>query len=114
MYNKELTEYIQKEYEANPTRFTVDRLAEELEKSPRSVISKLSSMGVYKKPEKTNKAGLPVELKKDLTKEIGELFGLEIPSLAKAEREELRILRNAIRDPINLRAILVDLENPGV
>ncbi|MAX04764.1 MAG: hypothetical protein CL883_05525 [Dehalococcoidia bacterium] len=107
-YDEETTEHIKKEYEADPTRATVDRLAAELEVSPRSVIGKLASMGVYQAPKRVRKDGKKVELKRDLAAEIGEFFGLELPSLEKAEREELRSLRDAIRDPLNLKALLVD------
>lgn len=107
-YTDEITERVVSEYESDPSRATVDRLAAELEVSARSVIGKLASLGVYRKPEKLNKAGMPVELKRDLTREIGEFFGLELPSLEKAEREELRQLRDAIRNPLNLKALLVD------
>ena len=110
MYDEVKTAYLEKEYTADPTRATVDRLAEELEVSSRSVIGKLVSMGIYQAPQRVRKDGKPVELKRDLAKEIGEFFGLELPSLEKAEREELRSLRDAIKDPLNLRAILVDLE----
>ena len=111
MYSEDQVKYMQKEYTETPTRDTVDRLAEELEVSPRSVIGKLVSMGVYQAPRRVRKDGKPVELKRDLAAEIGEFFGLEIPSLEKAEREELRSLRDALRNPDNLRALLVDLEN---
>ena len=110
VYDDETTEHIQKEYEADPTRATVDRLAAELEVSPRSVIGKLASMGVYQAPKRVRKDGKKVELKRDLAAEIGELFGLELPSLEKAEREELRSLRDAIKNKGNLQAIIVDLE----
>lgn len=110
-YTDEQTEYIRAEYNSDPTRATVDRLAEEHGVTSRSIIGKLVSMGIYKTPQRTNKLGLPVELKRDLTKEIGEFFGLELPSLEKAEREELRQLRDAIRNPLNLRALLIDLED---
>lgn len=109
-YTEEQTEYISAEYTADPTRATVDRLAEEHNVSSRSIIGKLVSLGVYQTPQRTNKLGLPVELKRDLAKEIGDFFGLELPSLIKAEREELRSLRDAIRNPDNLKALLVDLD----
>ena len=111
-YTDERTQYLQQEYENEPTRETVDRLAEEFEVSFRSIIGKLTSMGIYQKPQRLNKAGMPVELKRDLCKEIGDMFGLELPSLVKAEREDLRQLRDALLVPENLRAILVDLEDP--
>jgi hypothetical protein len=111
MYDEATTKRLQEEYEAEPTRATVDRLAEELEVSPRSIIGKLASMGVYRAQKKTRKDGKPVELKKDLAAEIGDMFGLEIPSLVKAEREDLRSLRDAIKNPLNLRALLVDFDD---
>lgn len=110
MYSPEQEAYLKVEYETNPCRETVDRLAEELSVSPRSVIGKLVSLKIYKAPRRVRKDGLPVELKRDLGKEIGDFFGLELPSLQKAEREDLRMLRDAIRDPLNLRALLVDLD----
>lgn len=109
-YTPEHTKYLEREYSQEPNRATVDRIAEELQVSPRSVIGKLVSIGIYKTPRKLNKQGLPVELKRELTKEICELLGIEAPSLEKAEREQLRNLRDALKNPLNLRAILVDLE----
>ena len=108
-YTDEKTAYLKKEYEADPSRATVDRLAEEYGVSFRSIIGKLTSMGIYQKPQRLNKAGMPVELKKDLSKEIGDMFGLELPSLVKAEREDLQMLRDALLVPENLEALLVDL-----
>ena len=108
-YTEEKTEYLRREYETDPSRATVDRLAEEYGVSFRSIIGKLTSMGIYQKPQRLNKAGMPVELKKDLSKEIGDMFGLELPSLVKAEREDLRMLRDALLVPENLEALLVDL-----
>lgn len=110
MYTKENEAYLRDEYVMSPTRETVDRIAEELQVSPRSVIGKLVSMKVYQAPKRIRKDGKPVEIKRDLAKEIGEMFGLELPSLTKAEREELRALRDALIDPLNLKALLTDLE----
>ena len=108
-YDEKTEAYLRKEYESDPQRATVDRLAEELEVSPRSIIGKLSSMKIYQAPKRIRKDGKPIELKRDLANEIGEMFGLELPSLEKAEREQLRSLRDAIKNPLNLRALLVDL-----
>lgn len=110
MYDKKKEEYLETEYLAAPNRETVDRLAEELEVSPRSVIGKLVSMKIYQAPKRARKDGKPVELKRDLAKEIGDMFGLAVPSLEKSEREELRALRDALCDPLNLKALLVDME----
>lgn len=109
-YTKEETEYILNEYSSNPTRETVDRLAEELNKSARMIIAKLSNAGVYKPPKKLTKSGDPVVRKQDLAKEIGEWFGIEVPSLANAAKLELMALYKALSNPDFVRAHLVDLE----
>lgn len=102
-------EDIQKLREYDGTRESVIRLSVELNKSPKSVEGKLVALGIYKKPPKLTKAGKPVELKRDIQKDINDAFGLNLETLVKVEREELRILRDAIMNPLNLRALLVDL-----
>jgi hypothetical protein len=110
-YTPELTELIISEYSNDPTRATVDRLAEEHGKSARSIIAKLSSAGVYKAPERVTKSGEPIVRKEELAKEIGEWFGLEVPTLAKAAKLELINLHKALSNPDFIRAHLVDLES---
>jgi hypothetical protein len=109
-YTKETTAYIIAEYEADPTRATVDRLAEELNKNPRSIIAKLSSAGVYKVAPKLSKTGDPIVRKEDLAKEIGQWFGIEVPTIAKAGKLELIQLHKALSNPDYVRAHLIDLE----
>ena len=48
------------QYTANPTRETVDALADELGKTTRSIIAKLSREGVYIAQPRTTKSGEPV------------------------------------------------------
>lgn len=110
-YTDEELELIQSEYSANPTRQTVDILADQLNKPFRSIIAKLTAMGIYQPPARTSKTGDPVVRKEDLAKEIGEWFGIEVPTLAKTGKLELIKLHKALSDPLNLRALLVDLEN---
>lgn len=110
-YTEELTQLIIAEYSADPTRETVDRLSEEHNKSVRSIIAKLSSAGVYQAPPRLSKTGDPIVRKEDLVKEIGDWFGLEIPSLAKAGKLDLQRLYNALSNPDYVRAHLVDLED---
>ena len=45
-YTDEQTKYMVDEYTNKPTRITVERLAKELDKTPKSVIGKLSREGV--------------------------------------------------------------------
>jgi hypothetical protein len=109
-YTEELTQLIIDEYEADPTRATVDRLAEEHNKSTRSIIAKLSSAGVYQAPPRLSKSGEPITRKEDLVKEIGDWFGIEVPSLAKAGKLDLQRLYKALSNPDFVRAHLIDLE----
>lgn len=110
MYTEEMTQLIIEEYVADPTRETVDRLAIELNKSPRAIIAKLSNAGVYIKPPRVSKSGDPITRKDELAADIGKWLGIEVPSLAKAGKLELMRLHKALSDPINVRAHLIDLE----
>lgn len=109
-YTEELTQLIIDEYTADPTRATVDRLAEEHNKSVRSIIAKLASAGVYQAPPRLSKTGEPIVRKEDLVKDIGEWLGIEIASLAKAGKLDLQSLHKALNNPDIVRAHLVDLE----
>ena len=79
-------------YEANPTRDTVDMLAEKLGKNARSVIAKLSREGVYKAQPRVTKAGEPVVLKGELVARIETALGITIPSIVKATKADLQTL----------------------
>ena len=76
-------------YKANPTRDTVDMLAEKLGKNARSIIAKLSREGVYVAQPRVTKAGEPVVLKSEFVDRIHAALGIEIPSIAKATKADL-------------------------
>ena len=79
----------------------VAMLAKELAKPKRSVIAKLSRMGVYEKPERKTKTGEKVERKDSIATEIGEALGLaeaDTDSLAKANARALKAIRAAIAE----------------
>ena len=97
-YTDEQTEQIVAEYEANPSRETVDAIAARIDKSVRSVIAKLSSAGVYQTPQRTTKTGDPIEKKEEYVTQICTLLGIEAPSLAKTGKQDLKRLRDAVRD----------------
>ena len=60
-YNEEQTKHIIEAYQQNPSRETVEALAEELQKSIKSIIGKLSREGVYRREIYKTKTGeLPV------------------------------------------------------
>jgi len=76
-------------YTANPTRETVETLAEKLGKNTRSVIAKLSREGVYVAQPRVTKAGEPVVLKSEFVERIHAALGFELPSLVKATKADL-------------------------
>ena len=63
-YTEEQVAVMIEKYSNNPTRETVEFLAEEMDKSIKSIIGKLSREGVYKKTEYVTKTG-----EKPITKE---------------------------------------------
>ena len=98
-YTQEQVKHMVAEYTSNPTRETVENLADELEKSIKSIIGKLSREGVYKKTEYTTKTGEKPITKVELVEELAELLELETSVLAgleKAPKTALKALREAI------------------
>jgi len=85
-YSKEQEASMIAEYKMNPSRATVDVIAEELGKSVKSVIAKLVTLKVY------------VKAKKDLVKIINEHYGFEMPSLTKATKQDLTLLVENLSD----------------
>ena len=89
-YTKEQEASMIAEYKMNPTRATVDVIAEDLGKSVKSVIAKLVTLKVYVKAVKTTKTGKPVIRKTALVEKINSHFGFEMPSLVKATKQDLQ------------------------
>lgn len=85
-------------YAAEPCRESVEALAKEMGKSPRSIISKLSNMGVYIAPPRLTKAGTPIVKKEALVAEIMERLAVDAPSLVKANKQDLERLVEATRE----------------
>jgi hypothetical protein len=82
-------------YQAKPDRETVDKLAEELNKSIKSIIGKLSREGVYRKAVYKTKTGeLPVT-KAELIVKIADILNAnseKLKGLEKAPKQELKYL----------------------
>lgn len=100
-YTDEVAAEIVAEYEANPTRETVNEIAKRINKSVRSVIAKLSSAGVYKTPQRTTKTGEIIEKKEEMVVQICTWLGIEAPTLAKTGKMDLKRIRDAIADLLN-------------
>ena len=98
-YTQDQVEYITNQYRLKPDRDTVEKLAEELDKSVKSIIGKLSREGVYRKTEYTTKTGEKPVTKLEIVQEMADL--LEIPveklsGLEKSPKTVLKLLRSRI------------------
>jgi len=95
-YTDEMVDVIVAEYEAAPSRETVDALATRFGKTSRSVIAKLSTLGIYQAPARVTKTGKPVVKKEALVAEIVAAVGVDLPSLVKANKQDLEALVAAL------------------
>ena len=95
-YSDEMVAEMHSLYEANPTRETVEILAEKFGKSVRSVIAKLSREGIYVSQPRVTKTGEPVVRKSELVAQIEAHFGIEVPTLVKASKTDLQTLISMI------------------
>jgi serine phosphatase RsbU (regulator of sigma subunit) len=94
-YTPEMTLDIVNSYQAGEA---VESIATRLEKSPRSIVAKLSREGVYK--AKTKAKGEQAPRKAELITEIAHAIGTNeelIESLEKATRDALELIARAVR-----------------
>jgi|TARA_R100000479_G_scaffold165996_2_gene105574 Zn-dependent M32 family carboxypeptidase len=98
-YTQEQVDLMKEKYTSNPSRETVEELAETLDKSIKSIIGKLSREGVYKKTVYKTKTGEDPETKKEIVQEIAEKLELDyglVAGLEKSPKSALKLLRNAL------------------
>jgi len=97
-YTEDQTQHIVDAYKAEASMKTVEKLADELGKSTKSIIGKLSREGVYERAIYKSKGGqLPVT-KTEIVCNIAENLGLEVECLAgleKAPKSTLKTLEAA-------------------
>ena len=91
-YSESMISELTAQYTANPVRATVDALADKFDKSPRSIIAKLSALGIYQKAEWVTKRGEPVVKKEFFVNAVNERLGRELPSVAKMTKVDLQAL----------------------
>ena len=96
-YNEAMINDIMSSYQATPVRSTVDALATKHGKTPRSVIAKLSALGVYVKPTPVTKVGTPIIKKEVFINQIQEALGVVVPSLDKVNKADLQLLVDAVK-----------------
>jgi len=85
-YTDEMVNTMTEQYQANPTRETVDELAREFGKTTRSIIAKLSREGVYVAQPRTTKSGEPIVAKSELVSEVATILGVEVDDIASLEK----------------------------
>ena len=94
-YSEDQVSMMIEKYSANPSRDTVDELADILNKSVKSIIGKLSREGVYQKAIYKTKTGeLPIT-KAQLIVKISEIIDCSpdiIMGLEKAPKQDLKFL----------------------
>ena len=89
-YTKEITDRIIEQYKA---KVPVKQIATDIEVPERSVIAKLSSLGVYEKKTYTNKRGeLPVK-KSEHIERIAELLEVNSETLESLEKVNKGVLK---------------------
>ena len=92
-YTKEQTEYIVKQYIAKPSMESVRVLADETDKSIKSIIGKLSREGVYQRAVYKNKIGEVPVTKVEIVNNIAENLGIEVESLVGLEKSPKATLK---------------------
>ncbi len=100
-YTQDQVERMVNLYRINPSRETVENLAEEMNKSIKSIIGKLSREGVYGKTVYKTKTGEDPVTKKELVEELSELVGIEysmISGLEKSPKIDLKRLVDILKE----------------
>ena len=88
-YTPESTKKLVEDYEAG---VTVTELAQQLEVPERSIIAKLSSLGVYQKKQYLNKRGEVPTKKSEHIEKIAELLNCNLELLESLEKVNKQVL----------------------
>ena len=100
-YTDEQTQHMISVYKTNPTRETVDKLANEMGKTVKSVIGKLSREKVYVKKDYTTKRGENPITKLEMVQEIADMLQGDkerLQTLEKSSKAELLYLKVLVED----------------
>ena len=100
-YTEDQVKHMVEAYTARPERATVEMLAEDLNKSIKSIIGKLSREGVYEKTVYKTKTGEDPVTKKELVEELSELVGIgysRISGLEKSPKIDLKRLVDILKE----------------
>lgn len=98
-YTEQITKELIEAYEDEPTRETVEKLAEMYSKSVKSIIGKLSREGVYRREIYKSKTGEVPVTKVEIVNNIADVLGIEVETLAgleKSPKTTLKTLEKAV------------------
>jgi hypothetical protein len=98
-YSESETAYMVELYKNSPTPDTVEILVEELNKSKKSIIGKLSREGVYRREIYVTKTGEKPVTKMEIVDNIAESLGIEttnLTGLEKSPKATLKTLETAV------------------
>jgi hypothetical protein len=98
-YTEEQVKHMVEAYRARPDRTTVDMLAEDLNKSVKSIIGKLSREGVYQKAIYKTKTGEVPVTKAELVSNLAEFLDIDsikIMGLEKAPKQDIKYLCESV------------------
>ena len=107
-YTKEITDRLVQEYTAGQP---VEKLAQELKVPSRSIIAKLSSLGVYKRKQYVNKRGEPPRKKSEYIESIATLLNLDLELCESLEKTN-KLLLGLIEERLQIAADLSDPKSP--
>ena len=93
-YTEQITKELIEAYEDEPTRETVEKLAEIYSKSVKSIIGKLSREGVYRREIYKSKTGEVPVTKNEIVNNIADSLGIEIEALSGLEKSPKAALKN--------------------
>ena len=93
-YTEQITKELIEAYENEPTRETVEKLAEIYNKSVKSIIGKLSREGVYRREIYKSKTGEVPVTKNEIVNNIADSLGIEIEALSGLEKSPKAALKN--------------------
>ena len=103
-YTEEQVKHMIEAYTDKPDRATVDMLAEELNKSIKSIIGKLSREGVYQKAIYKTKTGEIPMTKNEIISNMAtflEIDSSKIMGLEKAPKQDIKYIYEVIQEKQN-------------
>jgi len=92
-YSESETTYMIQLYQEKPCAETVDVLVEQLKRSKKSIIGKLSREGVYRREVYVSKTGEKPITKMEIVSNIADALGIEVGSLSGLEKSPKEVLR---------------------